>query len=162
MRPRARTLLALAAASAAIWGGSAYAASERVVCQQDPSHPSMSNCVLISPTSQSSVTGSSVEGSPNTVTYYVAEPSKRDARKVVVVPADAPQARTVAVAEEATNLSQPLEESPFPTNWEAGPQRPEVLYVVEESLPSSAGAGEVVIVPAQRLIVTSAPPYSSD
>lgn len=156
MRPNARTLIALVAASAAaLWGSNASAASERIVCQQDANRPSMADCVLISPSAESSATGATV-GSPHTVTYDVVEPIRRNARAVVVVPV-----QSVVATQPAGELRQPSVPQPYPSESSARNQAPEVRYIVADRALPAAAPGEAVIVPAERIFVTEPAQFPS-
>lgn len=154
MRSKAKTLIS-AAAVAAWWGGSAAAATEQIVCQQDAGRPSMADCVLISPASQSSAVGASAR-TPHAVTYHVVEPIDREAREVVVAPEQA-----IVVAEQATDLRQPSAPQPYPLESSARDEAPEVRYVVADAAIPAAAPGEVLVVPAQRLFITEPAPFPS-
>jgi hypothetical protein len=141
--------------AAGLWGGIATAAPEQIVCQQDPRQPSMADCVLISPASQSSAVGAGAT-SPNAVTYHVVEPIRRDARNVVVAPE-----QSVVVAEQAVELRQPSVPQPYPMESSARSERPEVRYLVAERALPAAAPGETVVVPAQRIFITEPAPFPS-
>lgn len=146
----------IAAAVVALWGGAASAATEQIVCQQEPGRSSsMADCVLISPASQSSATGAGVS-SPNAITYQVVEPIRRDARKAVAAPEQA-----VANAEPATELRQPSVPQPYPSESSARRETPEVRYIVAGRAVPAASPNEVVVVPAQRIFVTEPAPFPS-
>jgi hypothetical protein len=153
MKPKAKSMMAFAAASAAaVWATSAIAASEQIICQQDPAHPSMTGCVLHAPASAPSAMGSSSNpSSPHTVTYYVIEPVERDARTIAVLP----EGHAALAGRDAAELSQPFNPQAFPSE---SPATAEVRYVVAGSSLPTASDGEVLVIPAQRIIITQPAP----
>lgn len=153
MRPSGRLTLT-AATLATLWSGGAVAATEQIVCRQSAGRPSMADCVLITPASQSSATGAGTS-SPNVVTYDVAEPVKRDSRDARVAPDRA------MVAEPAPDLRQPTVPQPYPAEWSPRDGIPEVRYIVSQRAVPAAASSETRVVPAQRIFVTEPAPFPS-
>jgi len=147
-------LTATAATLATLWSGGAVAATEQIVCQQSAGRPSMADCVLMTPASQSSATGAG-RSSPNAVTYYVAEPIKRDSRDAMVAPERA------VMAEPAPDLRQPSVPQPYPAESSPRDGRPEVRYIVSQRAMPAAASSETLVVPAQRIFVTEPAPFPS-
>jgi hypothetical protein len=154
MRPSAR-LTVTAAALGTLWSGVTAAATEQIVCQQSAGRPAMADCVLITPASQSSATGAGIS-SPNAVTYYVAEPIKRDARDAMVAPE-----RAAVIAEAAPDLRQPSVPQPYPAESSPRDGKPEVRYIVSQRAVPASASSETLVVPAQRIFVTEPAPFPS-